>query len=139
MNVETLLMNHAFDLCILKVVQKERWDHVILELVNGSIRVSYNTDTVFSQTAHVGKGLNDGLFHNVNLVLSSTKPYQATLSVDKLESAKVTGTQPVNFRDTNTFYIGGVRTLSAHVRNNLITRKSFVGCIKVSQYLKFRS
>ncbi len=83
-----------------------------------------------SQIAYVGQSLNDGRFHLVDLVLEN-KPYQATLSVDKTQSVTVQGTQPVDFRNTNKFFIGGVRRFSANVRKNLVTGKSFIGCIKV--------
>jgi hypothetical protein len=105
-------------------------DHVILELVNGSLRISYNTNTVVSQTGYVGQALNDGRFHRVDLVLKNN-PYQATLSVDRTESVTLHGTQAVNFQDTNKFYLGGVQSFTASVRKNLVTGKSFVGCIKV--------
>ena len=84
-----------------------------------------------STTAYVGQGLNDGRFHGVNLVLQNTKPYQATLSVDTTQSVTVQGTRPVDFEQTNKFYLGGLRTLNAHVRKNWVTGRSFVGCIKV--------
>ena len=119
-----------------KLVEQEQSDHVILELVNGSLRISYNTDTVFSQTGYVGEALNDDRFHVVNLVLQNN-PYQATLSVDKTQSVTVHGTQPVDFRNTNKFYLGGVKRFSASVRKNLVTGKSFVGCIKVGMNISW--
>ena len=115
----------------LKLVREERMDHVILELINGSIRISYNTDTIISQIAYVGQALNDGRFHKVNLQLQNRKPFEITVSVDKTQSVTVQGTQPVDFRQVKKFYIGGLRTLTAHARKNLVTDKNFIGCIKV--------
>ena len=96
--------------------------------------ISYNTDTLLSQTGYVGQALNDGQFHKVNLVLQNKKPYQATLTVDTTQSVIVTGTQAVDFQQTNKFYIGGLPTISGHARKNLITGRSFVGCIKVGVF-----
>ena len=114
-----------------KLVSKEQWYHVVLELFNGSLYISYNTDTVVSQTGHVGQALNDGKYHTVNLILQNKKPYQAKLTVDLTQSVVVIGTQAVDFRQTNKFYLGGLPTLSGHARRYLMTGKSFVGCIKV--------
>lgn len=83
-----------------------------------------------SQTAYVGQTLNDGRFHNSKLELQKA-PFQAKLIVDGTHSVTLQGTQRVDFQQTNKFYLGGLSKLSAHVKNNLVTGKSFVGCIKV--------
>ena len=127
-----LLYNPIF--LYFKLVSKEQWHHVVLELFNGTLYISYNTDTLLSQTGYVGQALNDGQFHKVNLVLQNKKPYQATLTVDSTQSVIVTGTQAVDFQQTNKFYIGGLPTISGHARKNLITGRSFVGCIKVGVF-----
>lgn len=60
-------------------LSKEHTDHLIIELTNGSVRLSLNTG-VNTATATVGQGLNDGVWHKVNLHMSGS---QARISVDE--------------------------------------------------------
>ena len=106
---------------------------MILELTNGSIRLSFNTgfDTA---TAKLGSSLNDGAWHQITVELSGP---QATLFKDKdtcdkvCPSVTVRTTSDGSSQFSGQSYFGGVRKLVPQIKQQLETDGSFVGCIKV--------
>lgn len=124
------LFTCSFILAPLKDITNEHTDHVAIELVNGTLRISFNTDAN-TKTASVGQNLNDGVFHNVRLRLQDRPPFQATLSVDSTQSVTVSGTQGASF--AGSLYLGGVPNNVPQIRYNLVSGKSYIGCIKVRQ------
>ena len=107
-------------------ISQERPDHIAVELVNGSIRVSYNTgfDTA---TATIGSSLNDGQYHTLKLDVQRLKVVITVGGVKKDISTNSPG--PAQFAGRP--YMGGVKVLTPQMRDQLATRENFVGCIKV--------
>lgn len=112
---------------------KEHTDHVIVELTNGSVRLSFNTG-VDTAKATLGQGLNDGTWHLITVRITSS---QATISVD-IDTC--TGSDcsktVITSSDSNTEfsglpYLGGVNKLVPRITQELISDGTFVGCIKV--------
>ena len=112
---------------------KEHTDHVIVELTNGSVRLSFNTG-VDTAKATLGQGLNDGTWHLITVRITSS---QATVSVD-IDTC--TGSDcsktVITSSDSNTEfsglpYLGGVNKLVPRITQELISDGTFVGCIKV--------
>ncbi len=112
---------------------KEHPDHVILEITNGSIRLSLNTG-LDTATAKLGSGLNDGAWHQITVQISGS---QATLYIDKDTCGAVCSSVAVSTSSDGTSqffgqpYFGGVRRLVPQIKHQLVTDGSFVGCIKV--------
>lgn len=112
---------------------KEHPDHLILELANGSIRLSLNTG-LDTATAKLGSGLNDGTWHLITVQISGS---QATLFIDKDTCGAVCSEVTVSTTPDGTSqfsgqpYFGGVRRLVPQIKHQLVTDGSFVGCIKV--------
>lgn len=106
---------------------------MIVELTNGSLRLSLNTG-LDTATAKVGRGLNDGAWHQITLQITGP---QATISIDKdtcnadCSSASVSTTSDSSSQYAGLPYFGGVRQLVPQIRQQLMTDGSFVGCIKV--------
>ena len=107
-------------------ISQERPDHIAVELVNGSIRVSYNTgfDTA---TATIGSSLNDGQYHTLKLDVQKLKVIITVGGVKKDISTNSPG--PAQFAGRP--YMGGVKVFTPQMRDQLATRENFVGCIKV--------
>ena len=112
---------------------KEHTDHVIIELTNGSVRLSLNTG-LNTATASLGQGLNDGSWHQITVTISSP---QATISVDKdtCIGQGCSKTVVTSSDSRSTFsglpYFGGVSRLVPQIKEQLLTDSTFVGCIKV--------
>ena len=112
---------------------KEHTDHVIVELTNGSVRLSFNTG-VDTAKATLGQGLNDGTWHLITVRITSS---QATISVDIDTCTGSDCSKTVNTNsDSNTEfsglpYLGGVNKLVPRITQELISDGTFVGCIKV--------
>ena len=106
---------------------------MILELANGSIRLSLNTG-LDTATAKLGSGLNDGVWHQITVQISGSK---ATLFIDKdtcgaaCPSVTVSTTSDASSTFSGQSYFGGVRKLVPQIKHQLVTDGSFVGCIKV--------
>lgn len=105
---------------------------MIIELTNGSIRLSLNTG-LDTATAKLGSGLNDGAWHQITVKISVS---QATISIDKdtcpgCSSPTVSTTSDGSSQFSGLPYMGGVRTLVPQIKQQLVTDGSFVGCIKV--------
>lgn len=105
----------------------------MLELTNGSVRLSFNTgqDTA---TAKLGRSLNDGDWHQITVDIAGP---QATLFTDKdicgaaCTSVTVSTTSDASSQFSGLPYFGGVRKLVPQIKQELVTDGSFVGCIKV--------
>lgn len=106
---------------------------MILELTNGSIRLSFNTG-LDTATAKLGSSLNDGAWHQITVDISGS---QATLYTDKdtcgavCPSVTVSTTSDASSQFSGLPYFGGVRKLVPQIKLQLETDGSFVGCIKV--------
>lgn len=106
---------------------------MILELTNGSIRLSFNTG-LDTATAKLGSSLNDGAWHQITVDISGS---QATLYTDKdtcgavCPSVTVSTTSDASSPFSGLPYFGGVRKLVPQIKQELETDGSFVGCIKV--------
>lgn len=106
---------------------------MIVELTNGSIRLSLNTG-LDTATAKLGSGLNDGAWHQITVQISGS---QATVSIDKdtcsadCSSATVRTTTDGSSQFAGLPYFGGVGKLVPQIKQQLVTDGSFVGCIKV--------
>ena len=106
---------------------------MILELTNGSIRLSFNTG-LDTATAKLGSSLNDGAWHQITVDISGS---QATLYTDKdtcgavCPSVTVSTTSDASSQFSGLPYFGGVRKLVPQIQQQLETDGSFVGCIKV--------
>lgn len=106
---------------------------MIVELTNGSVRLSFNTG-VDTAKATLGQGLNDGTWHLITLRITSS---QATISVDIDTCTGSDCSKTVNTNsDSNTEfsglpYLGGVNKLVPRITQELISDGTFVGCIKV--------
>lgn len=106
---------------------------MILELTNGSIRLSFNTgqDTA---TAKLGRSLNDGAWHQITVDIAGPR---ATLFTDKdvcgaaCTSVTVSTTSDASSQFSGLPYFGGVKKLVPQIKQQLVTDGSFVGCIKV--------
>ena len=112
-------------------VQSEHPDFLALELVNGSVRLSFNTgwDTA---SVTVGNQLSDGRYHSVSLLVQQTA--HATLSIGSCQGicqGSVSTTHASQSGFSNTLYMGGVNENTPQIRSHFITNDSFVGCIKV--------
>ena len=107
---------------------------MILELTNGSIRLSFNTG-LETASAKLGSGLNDGAWHQITVEITGP---QATLFTDKDICGAACPSVTVSTSSdggTSQFsglpYFGGVRKLVPQIKEQLVTDGSFVGCIKV--------
>ena len=107
---------------------------MILELTNGSIRLSFNTG-LDTATAKLGSSLNDGAWHQITVDISGSK---ATLYTDKdtcggpvCPSVTVSTTSDPSSQFSGLPSFGGVRKLVPQIKQQLETDGSFVGCIKV--------
>ena len=106
---------------------------MILELTNGSIRLSFNTG-LDTATAKLGGSLNDGAWHQITIDISGS---QATLFTDKdtcgavCPSVTVSTTSDASSQFSGLPYFGDVRKLVPQIQQQLETDGSFVGCIKV--------
>ena len=106
---------------------------MILELTNGSIRLSFNTG-LDTATAKLGSNLNDGAWHQLSVDIAGP---QATLFTDKdtcgavCPSVTVSTTSDANSQFSGLPSFGGVRKLVPQIKQQLETDGSFVGCIKV--------
>lgn len=135
MNILVKYLMLLFALHLVQDLSKEHTDHVIVELTNGSVRLSLNTG-VNTTTATVGEQLNDGAWHQVTVALSGS---QATISLD---TDKCVGPQctkkVVTARDSGSQhfgspYLGGIPSLVPKIKQQLVGDGTFVGCIKVKQ------
>ena len=135
MNILVKYLMLLFALHLIQDLSKEHTDHVIVELTNGSVRLSLNTG-INTTTATVGQQLNDGAWHQVTVALSGS---QATISLD---SDKCVGPQctkkVVTARDSGSQhsgspYLGGIPSLVPKIKQQLVGDGTFVGCIKVKQ------
>ena len=108
---------------------------MIIELTNGSVRLSLNTG-VNTATATVGQGLNDGVWHKVNLHMSGS---QARISVDEDTcvgqgcTKTVVTTSDIGSQFSGLPYLGSVPSLLPGIKQQLVTDGNFVGCIKVRE------
>lgn len=124
-----------FALHLIQDLSKEHTDHVIVELTNGSIRLSLNTG-VNTTTATVGQQLNDGAWHLVTVALSGS---QATISVDRDEcvgpqcTKSVVTTSDSRSQYSGLPYLGGLPSLVPEIKQQLVSDGTFVGCIKVKK------
>lgn len=106
---------------------------MILELTNGSIRLSFNTG-LDTATAKLGSSLNDGAWHQITVQISGS---QATLFTDKdicgavCPSVTVSTTSDGSSQFSGLPYFGDLRKLVPQIKQQLATDGSFVGCIKV--------
>ena len=106
---------------------------MIVELTNGSVRLSFNTG-VDTAKATLGQGLNDGTWHLITVRITSS---QATISVDIDTCTDSDCSKTViTSSDSNTEfsglpYLGGVNKLVPRITQELISDGTFVGCIKV--------
>ena len=135
MNILVKYLMLLFALHLIQDLSMEHTDHVIVELTNGSVRLSLNTG-VNTTTATVGQQLNDGAWHQVTVALSGS---QATISLD---TDKCVGPQctkkVVTARDSGSQhfgspYLGGIPSLVPKIKQQLVGDGTFVGCIKVKQ------
>lgn len=106
---------------------------MILELTNGSIRLSFNTG-LDTAAAKLGTRLNDGAWHQITVKVAG---FQATLSIDKdtcgavCSSVTVSTSSDGSSQFSGLPYFGGVSKWVPQIKQQLVTDDSFVGCIKV--------
>ena len=106
---------------------------MIVELTNGSIRLSLNTGVDTAKVA-IGRGLNDGAWHLITVRVSG---FQATISVDidTCSGSDCLKTVITTRDSTSEFsglpYLGSVDKLAPQITQELVTDGTFVGCIKV--------
>ena len=135
MNILVKYLMLLFALHLVQDLSKEHTDHVIVELTNGSVRLSLNTG-INTTTATVGQQLNDGVWHQVTVALSGS---QATISVDRDKcvgpqcTKKVVTERDSRSQHSGSPYLGGIPSLVPKIKQGLVSDGTFVGCIKVKQ------